>query len=404
MNSTGKRFSNNSNYEVKVKENGQILSLKNVFYQDCGWSENENAIEFHSAPMARNCYQQTSSWKIEGNAVLTDTPSNTWIRGPGSLEGVSMMENIIDHIAVETKLDPVDVRYVNLASGNKMREILPKFVQNVDYRIRQLEIKKFNASNRWRKKGLSVSVMEYPIFYFDMMYPVTLSVYHTDGSVLISHGIIEMGQGLNTKLAQVASYFLGCPLDYVNVIKSDSFNGADSKLLGASVGSDSLGFAVRKCCLILLDRLKPIRKIMKNPTWGEITRKAYEMNINLIVSDCFKDEDLQKYNVWGCCATEVEVDILTGNIIVQKVDILEDTGESLSPLIDIGQIEGAFVMGLGYWLTEQLIFENQLGKLLTNRTWNYKIPGAKDIPVDFRIELMQKSSNASGFMRSKGMF
>lgn len=108
------------------------------------------------------------------------------------------------------------------------------------------------------------------------------------------------------------------------------------------------------------------------------------------------------YDIWGLCLSEVEVDILTGNLLINRVDILEDTGESLSPSIDIGQIEGAFIMGVGYWLTEKLVFNRQTGELLTNRTWNYKPPGVKDIPIDFRITLLQNSPNPAGFLRSKG--
>ncbi|KAL5273168.1 hypothetical protein ACFFRR_000120 [Megaselia abdita] len=400
MGSLGKRYSNNSNYSVKVNEKGKILSLKNIFYEDCGWSLNENPINFHSTLMARNCYEQTASWKLEGNAVLTDAPSNTWCRSPGSTEGVAMMENIIDQIAVETGQDAVDVRMVNIASDNKMKELLPKFLKTSDYKKREADIKTFNVANRWRKKGISVSVMEFPIFYFGL-YTATVAVYGKDGTVLISHGGIEMGQGMNTKVAQVAAFVLSIPLELVSVIQSDSLNGANSMVTGGGVGSESAAYAVKKCCETILLRLKPIKEELKNGTWVDIVRKASEKNINLMASDCHRPGDLNNYIVWGCSATEIEIDVLTGNVTVQRVDILEDTGESLSPLVDVGQIEGSFVMGLGYWLTEQCIFNKQTGMLLTDRTWNYKVPGIKDIPVDFRIELLQKSANNGGFLRSK---
>lgn len=124
--------------------------------------------------------------------------------------------------------------------------------------------------------------------------------------------------------------------------------------------------------------------------------------MSLTANHTFKVGDLQMYDIWGLCLSEVEVDILTGNLLINRVDILEDTGESLSPSIDIGQIEGAFIMGVGYWLTEKLVFNRQTGELLTNRTWNYKPPGVKDIPIDFRITLLQNSPNPAGFLRSKG--
>lgn len=401
MSSLGKRYSNNSVYEVNVSDKGKIVSLDNTFYEDFGCSENENPIKAHTVNVIFNCYERNRFWKFDGKAVITDAPSNTFCRAPGSMEGIAMMEYIIEHVAFETGLDPVEVRLVNISPQNKIRNMFKKFLDDVEYQSRQIEIESFNSSNRWRKKGLSVALMEYSIEY-NRMYTVTLVAYHIDGSVLISHGGIEMGQGLNTKLAQVAAYTLGIPLELINVVQSDTFNGANSKVTGASVASESLAYSVRKCCWTLLDRLKPIKQSLKNPTWVDITRKAVENSVNLIVSDVSKPTDLKPYTICGCCATEVEVDILTGNVIVQRVDILQETGKSLNPLIDIGQIEGAYIMGLGYWLMERCVFNKETGQLVTNNTWNYKVPGAKDIPVDFRIELMQKSSNV-GFMGSKGL-
>lgn len=207
---------------------------------------------------------------------------------------------------------------------------------------------------------------------------------------------------MNTKITQVAAYVLGIPVEFVKIEASDTLNGANSMVTGGSVGSESVCFAVRKACNTLNERLKPIRDSMKKKTtWTEVVQAAWIKNINLIASDHYKVGDLQNYNIYGLSLTELEVDILTGNHLVKRVDILEDAGESLNPYIDIGQIEGAFVMCLGYWLTEQLVYDRTTGQLMTNRTWNYKPPGAKDIPIDFRIELLPGSPNPAGFLRSK---
>ncbi|XP_017465818.1 PREDICTED: indole-3-acetaldehyde oxidase-like [Rhagoletis zephyria] len=402
MNSNGKRWGCRSDYEFHIKANGKIVGLKNIFYQDAGCTLNENPIKGHSVGCAKNCYQLTDmNTKVVGEAVLTDAPSSTWCRAPGSVEGIAMIENILEHIAFEANIDPADARLANLKPGNKMGELLPRFIKSTEYRERRKEIDNFNNNNRWIKRGLGLSIMEYPVFLFGQ-YPATVSVYHVDGTVVISHGGIEMGQGMNTKIAQVAAHILGIPLSFIKIESSDTINGANSMVTGGAVGSESLCFAVRKACETLNERLKPVKdELGKDGGWLNVVQRAWGKAINLIVSDHYKKGDMENYNVYGLALTEIEVDILTGNNQIKRVDILEDAGESLSPYIDIGQVEGSFVMILGYWLTEQLIYDRQTGQLLTNRTWNYKPPGAKDIPIDFRIELLQKNPNPAGFMRSK---
>uniref|UniRef100_T1PJV0 Molybdopterin-binding domain of aldehyde dehydrogenase n=1 Tax=Musca domestica TaxID=7370 RepID=T1PJV0_MUSDO len=402
MNCNGKRWGCRSDYEFHIKANGKIVGLKNIFYEDAGCTLNENPIDGHSTFCAKNCYAFTEdNLKIEGNAVVTDATSSTWCRAPGSVEGIAMIENIMEHIAFEANIDPADARMTNIEDGNKLKELLPRFIASTEYRKRRQEIDDFNSKNRWLKKGLGIAIMDYPIFYFGQ-YPATVSIYHTDGTVVISHGGIEMGQGMNTKIAQVAAYVLGIPLEFIKIESSDTINGANSMVTGGAVGSESLCFAVRKCCEVLNDRLKPVKDSLKdNASWVDVVQTAWGKNINMIASDHYKKGDMPNYHIYGLALTEVELDILTGNHLIKRVDILEDTGESLSPYIDIGQIEGAFVMCLGYWLTEQLVYDRQTGQLMTNRTWTYKPPGAKDIPIDFRVEMLQGSANPAGFMRSK---
>lgn len=147
--------------------------------------------------------------------------------------------------------------------------------------------------------------------------------------------------------------------------------------------------------------MEPIKAQHPTAPWATIIAESYNKQIDLCASYMYRECELRSYDVWGACCAEVEVDILTGNVLLLRVDILEDTGESLSPGIDIGQIEGAFIMGVGYYLTEALVYDPTNGALLTNRSWNYKPPGAKDIPVDFRVKLLQNSANEAGVLRSK---
>ncbi|XP_034664118.1 abscisic-aldehyde oxidase [Drosophila subobscura] len=400
MDCNGKRWACRSDYQCHVKANGKIVGLSNDFYEDAGWVNNESPIEGHSTLTATNCYDFTGvNFKNNGNAVITDAPSSTWCRAPGSVEGIAMMENIIEHVAFEVQADPAAVRLLNIAATNKLSELLPQFLASREYDTRKKEIEEHNAKNRWLKRGLGLAVMDYPIFYFGQ-YPATVAIYHVDGTVVVSHGGIEMGQGMNTKVAQVAAYTLGIDLSYIKVESSDTINGANSMVTGGAVGSESLCFAVRKTCEILNARLQPVKR--SGDSWLQTVGAAYGKSINLIASDHYKEGDMENYHVYGMALTEIELDVLTGNSQIKRVDILEDAGESLSPFIDIGQVEGAFVMCLGYWLSEQLVYDRETGRLLTNRSWNYKPPGAKDIPIDFRIELAQKPNpNGPGFMRSK---
>lgn len=163
-------------------------------------------------------------------------------------------------------------------------------------------------------------------------------------------------------------------------------------------------YIVKNACDILLERLKPVRERNAKASWEEIVEIAFIENVDLTASYTGKEPDLNPYYVFGLSCAEVEIDVLTGALILSRVDILEDTGESLSPGLDIGQIEGGFVMGLGIWLTENLVYHPETGELLTARTWNYKPPGAQDIPVDFRIKLLQKTPNPYFVLRSKGNF
>ncbi|KAH8326448.1 hypothetical protein KR067_007791 [Drosophila pandora] len=400
MDCNGKRWACRSEYQCHVKSNGKIVGLSNDFYEDAGWNTNESPVQGHSTSTASNCYEFTeSNLKVSGHAVLTDAPSSTWCRAPGSVEGISMMENIIEHVAFEIQKDPADVRLANINKKSKMATLLPEFLKTREYFSRKKEIEAYNSNNRWKKRGLGLSVMNFPIIYLGQ-FPATVAIYHVDGTVVVTHGGIEMGQGMNTKVAQVAAYTLGIDLSYIKVESSETINGANSMVTGYAIGSESVCFAVRKICETLNARLKPVRK--PKASWVETVEAANAQLINLIASDQCKAGDMQTYQVLGLALSEVEIDVLTGNILIKRVDLLEDAGESLSPWIDVGQVEGAFVMGLGYWLSELLIYEGDNGRLLTNRTWNYKPLGAKDIPIDFRVELMHNPRpSGAGFMRSK---
>ncbi|XP_041769473.1 xanthine dehydrogenase 1-like [Anopheles merus] len=398
MSSIGKRYGCIADYEVDVESNGRFVKLTNNYMQDYGASLNESVGEA-TTEFFNNCYD-TKTWKVVGKAAKTDAPSNTWCRAPGTTEGIAMIENIMEHVAWELGLDPLELRLANMPEGSKMRELLPQFRADVEYNQRKAAIDQFNVDNRWRKRGIAISLMRYPLGYFGALHAL-VAIHAGDGSVSVTHGGIEMGQGMNTKAAQVAAYVLGLPLEKISIKPTTSLTSPNAIVTGGSMTSEAVCYAVKKACEILLERIKPVRDAHKDAPWETVTQLCYAGNVDLCATYQYRATELKPYIIWGLSCAEVEVDVLTGNVQLRRVDILEDTGESLSPGIDVGQIEGAFIMGVGYWLTEALVYNAEDGALLTNRTWTYKPPGAKDIPVDFRVRFLQKSSNPAGVLRSK---
>ncbi|XP_028176684.1 xanthine dehydrogenase 1-like [Ostrinia furnacalis] len=400
MKSVGKRASSNCKYEIGVDDDGKIQYLKNVMYSDSGISFNENMtyllIQFFKAGY------DSKSWYMEGNSVITDTPSTTYCRAPCSTEGVAMIENMMEQIAFTVKKDSNDVRLLNIDAKDKMiPDMIEQLKKSSNFDERTEEIKTFNDQNRWRKRGLKLVPLTYELEYFGPFYSL-VSIFHADGTVAITHSGIEMGQGINTKAAQVCAYVLGVPLEKVSVKPSSSTITPNAMVTGGSIGSDCIALSTMKACELIAKALEPIKKNMPNASWEEIVQKAYESGINLQQSYCFNNGgELKKYDIYAVCALEVEIDILTGNQDVRRVDLLEDTGRSLNPEIDVGQIEGSFAMGLGYWTSEHLVYDDSSGDLLTDRTWTYKPPGIKDIPADLRIYFQRNSRNDFGVLQSK---
>ncbi|CRL08599.1 CLUMA_CG021336, isoform A [Clunio marinus] len=400
MRAIGKRFSSMSDYVAEVDNLGKIQTLKHHYIHDQGCSPNE-VVQFNTSVYIGNCYN-IKSWDVTTQSALTHSASNTWMRAPGTTDAIAMTEHVMEHIARVVGRDPIDVRMENLEDGSEFKTMIPTFINDVKYRERKAAIDKFNLKNRWVKRGIAVSPMKYFIAYFGSMHGI-VSIYHGDGSVALSTGGVEMGQGLNTKVMQVASHVLGIPFEKISIKPSNSLNNANDIGSVASVTSEVACYIVKKCCEILMERMKPFKDENPEASWEEIVENAFLKNTDLSATYMYKQEEMETYYVYGLSCAEVEVDLLTGNILLKRVDILEDTGESMSPGIDIGQIEGGFVMGLGIWLTENLIYDPKTAELLTDRSWNYKPPGAKDIPIDFRIKLVQKKPNPCFVLRSKAV-
>ncbi|CAH2090015.1 unnamed protein product [Euphydryas editha] len=320
----------------------------------------------------------------------------------GSLEHIAMAESLMERIAYEMNLDPLEVRLTNLdlVKHSSIKEMLDTLITESQYTERKTAVEKFNSENRWKKRGLRFSFLRWtPVgsMYFD----ITLSVYRDDGTVAITHGGVEMGQGINTKAIQICAYFLKIPVEKVQIKPNDTMVTPNNYPSGGSITSQNVGIGVRKCCEELLRRLEPVRSQMVNPTWEQLTKRAFEMDIDLQVHGFVNTADVQIYEIYGVTLAEVEIDVLTGEWEIIRVDLIEDVGQSVNPELDVGQVEGAFIMGVGYWTTERLVYERSTGELLTNRTWDYWVPQARDIPQDFRIYFRKLSYSTEVILGAK---
>lgn len=264
----------------------------------------------------------------------------------GSLETIHATEMIMERIAYELGLDPLEVRLNNLDTEqfSDILEMIDTIKTNANYAKRRDIVENYNSNNRWKKRGLRFTLMNWKSLN-PMLLNITVSVYHGDGSVAITHGGVEIGQGINTKAIQVCAYYLNIPMSKIKVKPSNTTASPNNSPTAASLTSQSVAIGVQRCCEQLLQRLKPIKAEMGNPTWEELIAKAYSVGVNLQANGVCDFNDTFKYNVYGVTLAEVEVDILTGEWQLIQVDLIEDVGKSVSPEIDIGQVSSQMSVG-----------------------------------------------------------
>lgn len=407
-----------SKYKVGFDDFGKLVSVDLDIVSDSGCSANEASAGLGAA-YASNVYY-CPNWLLKPSVVTTNTPSNTFMRSPGIFQGIVTIESIMDHIAHYLGRDPLEVREVNLAPAGAERpsadpivknvfqeDILPLLKESSEYELRLEEVNAYNQNNRWRKRGIAIMPMCFNLGYPDFRFGVLVNIYSHDGTVSIAHGGIEMGQGLNTKAVQVASHILGVPVAKIKVKATSTTTNANSTHQGATVCSDIVLLGVKKACENLRARLDSTREKLSKEgkgdvSWAELVKICKSSDVDLSERIWTKmSEYPNAYDIWGGVCAEVEVDVLTGQFMIRQVDLIEDCGKSLSPYVDIGQIEGAFVMGLGFCTLEKVKFNSETGEKLSNGTWEYKPPSALDIPVDFRVTILPNSSNTSGVLRAK---
>ena len=413
MQMVGKRFPFYAQFKVGCTSDGLINGIKMTLYNDSGCSNNDNSIML-AVQSLDNAYN-VPNWLVTPISCKTNTCSNTFCRSPGTLPGIFIMESLVDYVAKSLGLDVEQVKRANLYQLGQttpigiplnycnIRGLWDQLNTSAGVERRKADILVYNQANRWRKRGLSVVPLKFGLDWNNSPFTVLVSVYATDGTVAITHGGVEVGQGIDTKVAQVAARTLGVPLDMIVIKPSNSLTNPNGASTGGSTTSELACLGVLNACNELKSRLTPVQQAMGNPSWVELVQKCYAAGVDLSSKQhTYLITDYQfAYYAYGVTCTETEVDVLTGETQVLRVDILYDCGESINPEIDVGQVEGAFVMGLGYWMTERVVYDPSSGQLLTHNTWEYKPPSSQDIPIDFRVELLKNAPNPLGILRSK---
>ncbi len=455
---TGKRHPFLTKYEVGFNYEGIINALKVELNCNAG-----AATDLTLAILDRAMFHVDNSYfipnmQVIGKAWKTNLPSNTAFRGFGGPQGIAVIENIIDRIARFLKKDPVEIRYKNfykidtnnithygeIVQYNRLFKIYDKLIQSSNYFERREKVNKFNAENEFYKKGLALTPVKYGISFttsFLNQAGALVNIYQ-DGTVLVNHGGVEMGQGLHTKIKQIAAAELGIDTKYIKVNATNTSKVPNTSATAASTGSDLNGMAVKNAMEKIKSRIADVvvnefnknhsypitqkenivfkndyifdrKNIERKISFKEIISLAYVNQISLSATGFYKTPDIYfddkkgkgrpfSYYSFGMAVSEVLLDILTADYKILRTDILHDVGDSINEDLDRGQIEGAFVQGVGWCTIEDIKWDDK-GNLLNHSPDTYKIPTVNDIPEDFRVELMKNVPNPYAVRKSKAV-
>ncbi|XP_072473321.1 aldehyde oxidase 2-like isoform X1 [Notamacropus eugenii] len=414
-------------YKVGFMNNGRIKAMDVECYINggCTLDDSELVIEYLLLKL-ENAYK-INNLRFWGRACKTNLPSNTAFRGFGFPQGGLLMESCITAVAAKCCLPPEKIREKNMYkrvdktiykqaySPDKLIRCWNECLDKSSYHIRRAKVENFNSKNYWKKKGIAIVPMKFSVGFGATSYHQAAALVHiyTDGSVLVTHGGSELGQGIHTKMLQIASRELKIPMSYMHFCETNTATVPNTIATAASIGADVNGKAVQNACQILLKRLEPI--IKKNPdgTWENWVETAFEKRISLSATGYFRgykaNMDWEKgegdpfpYYVEGAACSEVEIDCLTGAHKNIRTDIVMDASCSINPAIDIGQIEGSFIQGLGLYTMEELKYSPE-GVLHSQGPDEYKIPTATDIPEEFNVSLLASSENPMAIYSSKGL-
>ncbi len=445
---TGKRHDFRVDWAVGFDDSGRIGVAAMEFLARCGCSA-----DLSQGVVDRTMFHADSSYflpelAIGSKRLKTNTVSNTAFRGFGGPQGMLAMERLVDAVAWRLGMDPLDVRLANhYGEGRDVtpygmtvedhdvgRRLLAELEVSSDYRARRDAVAAFNATSPILRRGLALTPVKFGISFTltHLNQAGALVHVYADGSVQLNHGGTEMGQGLNQKVAQIVAEEFGIGMERVRITATTTDKVPNTAPTAASSGSDLNGKAAQIAARQIRDRLADLAGSLfgvpaaevafrddrvfagnESMAFGDLTRRAYVERVHMSAAGYYRtpkvvwDRDKVRgrpfyYFAYGACCAEVVVDTLTGENRVTRVDILHDVGRSLNPAIDIGQIEGGFVQGMGWLTTEELVYDGQ-GRLRTHAPSTYKIPVASDVPADLRVRLFDGANREDTVYRSKAV-
>jgi xanthine dehydrogenase large subunit len=453
---SGKRHGFHADWRVGFDPEGHLLALEATLTADGGWS-----LDLSEPVLARAlCHIDNAYWiphaRFNGRIARTHKTSNTAFRGFGGPQGMLVLEDILGRCAPLLGLDPVQLRERNFYRAGqstpygqpvrhpeRLQAVWEQTIAGADLTERARAVDHFNATHEHVKRGLAITPVKFGISFNLTAFNQAgaLVLVYKDGSVLINHGGTEMGQGLHTKMLQVAATTLGVPLSRVRLAPTRTDKVPNTSATAASSGADLNGGAVKHACEQIRDRLLTVAGgMLATPphdvrivdgvaralaasveacvSWEDLVRTAYFQRVQLSASGFYRTEGLHwdstamrgspfKYFAYGAAATEVQVDGFTGAYRTRRVDIVHDVGDSLSPLIDLGQIEGGFVQGAGWLTLEDLRWDTSdgpgRGRLLTQAASTYKLPSFSEMPESFNVTLLRDATEAGAVYGSKAV-
>lgn len=458
MKITGKRHRYLSTYDVGFDDEGNVLAAKIELNSDGGCATDLSFAILERAMLHVDNAYYIPNLSVVGKVYRTNLPSNTAFRGFGGPQGMAVIETVMDRVARSLKMDAAEVRYKNfygitsrnithygeVVENNRLHVIYNQLMQSSEYVKRRIEVEAFNGNHEFEKRGLAITPVKFGISFtttFLNQAGALVSIY-TDGTIIVNHGGTEMGQGLHTKMQQVAAAEFGVGLDRVKVNATNTSKVPNTSATAASAGADLNGMAVKNAIDTLKGRIAETMAQVFSEQHPEVPTLTHSIvfqddfivdadhpdrriafpaampvmqlrQVSLSATGFYKTPNIGwnkekgfgkpfHYYAFGMCVTEVLVDVLTGRHTILRTDILHDVGDSLNPGIDLGQVEGGYIQGVGWCTTEEIKWDDK-GNLMTHSPDTYKIPSVQDIPRDFRTALLEGVPNPNTIRRSKAV-